>query len=190
MDNAAIVLLAGGDARRFPGKLEHDVDGEPMIVRVYRRLRAMGLPLFVAAKASFDPAIDAALDAPMLIDRQPATGPLAAIHSACTSLAARWIFAIAADMPNVSGEVLNRLAGARGDGVEAVVPRHDGQIEPLCALYDRRAILREAFALRRRGRDAMRDLIECVATRFEPVEGRYFYNVNRAADLSAKGAWT
>ena len=82
MDDAAVLLLAGGNARRFPGKLERTVEGEPMIVRSYRRLRASSWPVYVAAKGSFPAPIDAALDAPLLIDRRPGDGPLAALHSA------------------------------------------------------------------------------------------------------------
>jgi len=62
MDDAAILLLAGGKARRFPGKLERHLDGEPMIVRSYRRLRASPWPVYVAAKATFPAPIDAAPD--------------------------------------------------------------------------------------------------------------------------------
>ena len=44
-----------------------------MLVRSYRRLRASSWPVYVAAKGSFPAPIDAALDAPLLIDRGPAT---------------------------------------------------------------------------------------------------------------------
>jgi len=183
MDDAAVLLLAGGNARRFPGKLERTVEGEPMIVRSYRRLRASPWPVYVAAKGSFPAPIDAALDAPLLIDRRPGDGPLAALHSACSLIASPWIFAIAADMPHFEVDILNALAFAQREGDEAVVPQHDGRIEPLAALYERRAILREGSALLRGGRSAIRELVARTAARFVPLDKFYFYNVNREADL-------
>jgi len=188
MDDAAILLLAGGEARRFPGKLERAVEGEPMILRSYRRLRDAPWPIYVAAKGTFPAAIDAALEAPLVIDRRPANGPLAALRSACSLIASRWIFAIAADMPNLDAHILGALAFAYREGDEAVVPQHDGQIEPLAALYDRRAIIREGSALLRDRRYAMRDFVECIAARFVPLDKFYFRNINRETDLLPGGA--
>jgi molybdenum cofactor guanylyltransferase len=188
MDDAAILLLAGGKARRFPGKLERDLGGEPMIVRSYRRLRASPWPVYVAAKGTFPALIDAALDAPLLIDRRPGGGPLAALHSACSLIASPMIFAVAADMPHFDAHILNALAFAHREGDEGVVPQHDGVIEPLAALYDRRAILREGSKLLRGGRGAMRDLVERITARFVPLDKFYFHNVNREADLVRGGS--
>jgi molybdenum cofactor guanylyltransferase len=182
MYSTAIVLLAGGQAQRFPGKLEHPIDGRPMLARVYERVRVAGWPVYVAGKASFSRDVDAQLDAPLLIDRRPGGGPLRALISACATIAAERVFAVAADQPRLDASVLRRLAGAWQPGDEAVVPEHDGRIEPLAALYARRAILREGFELRRSGSNAMRDLIARLATRFVPLDSRYFYNINRMAD--------
>jgi molybdopterin-guanine dinucleotide biosynthesis protein A len=71
-------------------------------------------------------------------------------------------------------------------GDEAAVPEHAGGVEPLAALYDRFALLREGLRLRRASRSAMRDLIAAVATRFVPMESRYFRNVNMRSDLGRR----
>lgn len=183
MAEAAILLLAGGHARRFPGKLERAIDGEAMIVRVYRALRAAPWPLYVAANGSFSPDVDARLDAPFLIDRRPDRGPLGAIASACSAIGVARIFAVAADQPRLDARVLERLLAAWRPGDEAVVPEHDGRIEPLAALYARSAVLREAFALLRGGNASMHRLIERLAARFVPMDGAQFKNVNRPTDL-------
>jgi molybdopterin-guanine dinucleotide biosynthesis protein A len=179
----AILLLAGGSATRFPGKLEHDIEGQPMIVKVFARLAQGRWPVYIAGKGSFAPEVDAALRAPLLIDRWSPRGPLHALLSACPFIAADRIFAVAADQPQLEPEVLERLAAAWRPGDEAVVPEHAGGVEPLAALYDRIALLREGLRLRRAGRAAMRDLIAAVATRFVPMESGYFCNINRRSDL-------
>jgi molybdopterin-guanine dinucleotide biosynthesis protein A len=186
--STAIVLLAGGEARRFPGKLERPIDGEPMILRCYRNLRATGLPIYVACKGEFARNVDAQLDAPRLIDRDPGGGPLRAFASACGAIDAERCFAIAADQPRLEASVLRRLLAAWRRGYEAVVPIHDGRIEPLAALYDRAAVVRGDPGLRRDGKAAMHELVGALAARFVPIEAEYFYNVNRPSDLAGAAA--
>jgi molybdopterin-guanine dinucleotide biosynthesis protein A len=181
--NTAIVLLAGGQARRFPGKLEHRVDGAAMIARVFGSLRETGWPIWIAGKGTFPPQLDASLDAPLIIDRWNG-GPLRAFVWACAALGAQRIFAIAADQPALEARVLQKIAASWEPGDEAVVPEHGGEIEPLAALYARRAVLRAAFRLRA-GRAAMRDLIASIAARFITLDSRYFLNVNRIEDVPA-----
>ncbi len=188
--STVIVLLAGGEARRFPGKLERPIDGEPMILRCYRALRATGLPIYVAANRAFAPEIDALLDAPRLVDRDPGAGPLRAFASACGVIRAERCFAVAADQPRLDAPVLQRMMGAWRPGDEAVVPIHDGRIEPLAALYDRAAVVREDPALMSDGKSAMHDLVARLAARFVPIAAELFYNVNRPSDLAGTAAST
>lgn len=179
----AIVLLAGGASSRFPGKLERLVGGEPMVVRVYRRMRESGLPVYVAAKGTFPAAIDALLDCPMIVDQRPGSGPLGGFYSACGEIRADRVYAVAADQPSIDRSVLDRLAKRWEPGDEAVVPKHGGHIEPLAALYERSAVLRESFTLLRQGNGAMHAFIERTRARFVPMPAECFCNVNEAKDL-------
>ncbi|HVN70099.1 MAG TPA: molybdenum cofactor guanylyltransferase [Candidatus Binatia bacterium] len=184
MDSApAVVLLAGGEATRFPGKLEHRLEGRPMVAHLYERVRALGTAVYIAGNGSFSRETDAMLDAPLIVDRKPRRGPAEALLSACALVRADRIFALAADQPNLDAGVLERLRASWQSGDEAVVPEHDGRIEPLAALYDRRALLREGFELLRGGDRSMRALVARVAARFVAFEGRFFHNVNRSSDL-------
>jgi molybdopterin-guanine dinucleotide biosynthesis protein A len=183
----AIVLLAGGQARRFPGKLEHVIDGRPMLVNLFEHLQGHGWPVYVAGKGSFSAPVDAAITAPLLIDRWPPGGPMNALLSACAAIPALRVFAIAADLPRFDAWVLERLTAAWQPGDEAAVPQHAGGVEPLAALYERSALLREGAKLRRTGRAAMWELLESLRVRFVPIDDRYFRNVNSVADLPAEG---
>jgi molybdopterin-guanine dinucleotide biosynthesis protein A len=185
----AVLLLAGGRAERFPGKLEYAIGGEPMIVHVYRNLRAARWPIYIAGKRLFPAEIGAQLDAPLLIDRRPRSGPLWALLSACDVVRAERIFAVAADQPRLDVRALERLAQAWEPGDEAVVPEHNGRIEPLAALYARSAVLREAGPLLANGKAAMHSFIDRVAARFVPLGAEYFHNVNTREDLPGGGSW-
>ena len=73
-----VVILAGGEATRLPGKLELDAGGLPLIVRVLQNVRAAG-PVYVSANRSFPPEIDMALHCPIVVDRHPGRGPLSGL---------------------------------------------------------------------------------------------------------------
>jgi molybdopterin-guanine dinucleotide biosynthesis protein A len=182
-EDTAIVILAGGLATRFPGKLEHSIDGEPMLLRVYRNARATGWPVYVAGSNQFSPAMAGRLAARMLIDRWPGGGPLRALFSACESIGHARVFALAADEPRVDAALVRSLAAAWQPGDEAVVPRHHDRIEPLAALYLRAAVRRETGALLAQGNAAMGALVERIQTRFVTVSESYFANVNTPEDL-------
>lgn len=181
----AILVLAGGRASRFPGKLEALVEGEPLVLRAFRTARATGWPVYVSAQGPFPTEIDRRLDCPVLVDRQPWAGPLRALHSACETIAQERIFVLAADLPHVDAPLLERIADAWLPGDDAVVPRHDGRIEPLVALYARAAIIQESFTLFGEPRASMHDLIERIGARFIETQAEYFANVNTPADLAA-----
>ncbi len=183
-ESTAVVLMAGGRARRFPGKLEFAIDGRPILARCYDAVRAGGWPVYIAGARSFSHDLDAYLDAPLFIDREPGSGPLRAFLCVCAAIRASRVFAVAGDQPRLDARVLQWLQDAWRPGDEAVVPQHGGTMEPLVALYSRRASLREGYELRRAGKGAMRDLIERVAARFVNLDAQYFHNVNRLEDVS------
>jgi molybdopterin-guanine dinucleotide biosynthesis protein A len=187
---AAICLLAGGEAQRLPGKLEMDVGGMPLVLRVYRELRGFA-PLYVSVKGGFPPPIDAAIDAPMVLDRWPGRGPLGGILSVAAVAERPLLFVVAADAPFVKRQTLESLAEAWEDGTEAVVPIRGSSIqknyvEPLCALYDRAALLREGYVVLREGSGAVRAVVERLkARRVRIGDERVFLTMNTPADRHA-----
>ncbi len=185
-ENAEILLLAGGAARRFPGKLLHPVGGTPMLVRAYVALRKTEWRIRILADAALPSEIATIVDAPVLLDRVPHCGPLFALADACSALRDEYVFAAAADMPQLDATVVERLVRAWRPGDDAVVPTHDHRIEPLASLYRRRAVLDAWRDLRRTGRHSMHALIEHVAARLVPLPAAHFTNVNRPNDLKAE----
>ncbi len=181
-DDVTTVILAGGRATRFPGKLERDVCGEPLLSRVYHQLRGAA-PVVIAGAGTFSPKLDAALDCPLIVDRWPGRGPLAGLLSACSELTSPWIFAVAGDAPHVTPLVLQTLLEARQDHDEAVVSEHGGLLEPLASLYRREALEREGQDVLHGGNASMHALIDRLKLRRVPMPADYFLNINTAADL-------
>jgi molybdenum cofactor guanylyltransferase len=181
--DAAALVLAGGRATRFPGKLESVIDGEPMLLRVCRNAADTGLPLYVAGGGPFADTIASRAGAVQLPDRWPGAGPLRALQSAFEALHCDWVFVLAGDQPRTAPSLFRTLAGNYDSGIEAIVPEHDGRIEPLAALYRRRAALREARALAGGRDESMHALIARLKGRFVEVDAAQFINVNTPADL-------
>lgn len=182
--DVCVVLLAGGAARRLPRKLERRIAGVPLLLQVRRNVDGPW-PVYVCTAGRLPAALVARLDCLVLRDRTPGAGPLCALADACAALTQPRVFAVAGDMPHVGAAVLHLLIGAFHEGDEAVVPEHDGVIEPLVALYDRAALLREASVLLREGERAMHCAVERLRTRRIRCDGAVFVNVNTPEDLRA-----
>jgi molybdopterin-guanine dinucleotide biosynthesis protein A len=182
-DSLAVVILAGGQASRLPGKLELDAGGVPLVVRVYHNVREIG-PVYVCAAGTFAAEIDRALECPLIVDRRPWQGPLAALYHALPYVAAARVFVVAADAPYVDGSVVRQLERAWERGVQAVVPVNaQERLEPLCALYDRAALLEAARGVLAEGSGGVAAAVERLAAkRVRLSNERVFVNVNTASD--------
>jgi len=183
--DCGVVILAGGAATRLPNKLALDAGDVPLLVRVYRNV-AGNWPIYISCNATPPQELDALLPVPMVVDAWPGRGPLAGLLSTMAAMSTPWVFAVAGDAPLVDGALIERLLAAREDGDEAVVPRHDGDIEPLAALYDRAAFLREGPAIFEHGNGALTRVIECLHTRYvDTGDAAIFTNVNTPDDYAA-----
>lgn len=184
-----VLILGGGEATRLPGKLELAAGELPMLARVYHNV-GRGRETWLAGKGSYSPALDAFLPAPIAIDRWSLRGPLAGLVTTMAQMRARWVFAVAGDAPLVDGSFIETLAALRQPGDEAIVPVHDRegkrQLEPLAALYDRLAFLREGVPVLRAGGGLLRKVIDRLQTRYvEVADPRIFTNVNTPQDYEA-----
>jgi molybdopterin-guanine dinucleotide biosynthesis protein A len=178
-----VVILAGGEASRLPGKLELDAGGVPLVVRVYLNVRSAG-PVYVSAAGGFPAEIDAALECPIVLDRWPKRGPLAALYGILPHVREQRVFVVAADAPFVGAAMAEFLRGQWQAGIQAVVPLNPaGVLEPLCALYDRAALLEAAREVLAAGSGGVASAVERLhAKRVRVPNERVFANVNTAAD--------
>jgi molybdopterin-guanine dinucleotide biosynthesis protein A len=189
LSEIGVLILGGGEATRLPGKLELDAGDLPMLARVVRNTGG-GRETFVACKGGLPPALDALVPVPAVVDRWSRRGPLAGLLTTMAAMRARFVFAVAGDAPFVDARFIDSLAASLREGDEALVPTHrrDGktQLEPLAALYDRLAFLREGFPILRGGRGRLDLVIGRLRARFVEVpDARLFVNVNTPEDYAA-----
>ena len=119
---------------------------------------------------------------PFIADARPRGGPLVALVGAFERLDHAWVLVLAADLPALPPELPCELLARRAPGIEAVVPRHDEGIEPLCALYERSAALRAAAASS--ANEGPRALLERMRVAYVEFPKAFFLNVNTEADWS------
>jgi len=187
-----IVLLAGGSATRLPGKLALPIEGEPMLVRVYRRLVDGRRPCVVSARGPLDRSLAAKIDAPVILDDLADAGPLGAIVTVASTLTTPLFFAAAGDLPDLDASFIDDLENAydldarTGEAPEAVVPAWpNGDIEPLAALYATSAAAAAgsvALASGRRRVSAMIDSLRVLRFDVRPQDEARLANVNTRPD--------
>ncbi len=183
--DVAVVILAGGEATRFPGKLERDAGGVPLLLRVYRNVRSIG-PVYVSANAPFGDTVARELDCTIVPDSQPGRGPLGGIVSTFESVREPLCFTVAGDAPFVDVRVFDRLLAAWEPPLEAVAAERNGRIEPLCAIYSREAFLREGRTELATGSGAVRAVVErLVHRRVGFPDERALAGINTIAERDA-----
>jgi molybdopterin-guanine dinucleotide biosynthesis protein A len=184
-----VVILAGGAATRLPNKLELAAGDVPLLVRVYRNV-SPGRATYISCAGSFSREVDALLDCPMVVDKWPGRGPLGGLVSTMEAMNTPRVFAVAGDLPFVERSLIDRLAAAWQAEDEAVVPVHerDGrkQLEPLAALYDRKAFLREATPMLEQTDASLHATVARLRAREYPIDedDQIFTNVNTPADYA------
>jgi molybdopterin-guanine dinucleotide biosynthesis protein A len=181
-DAIAVVILAGGEASRFPGKLASDAGGVPLLLRVYRNVRELG-PVYVAANGPLGEGLAREMDCTVVADGLPRRGPLGGLVSAFQHIGERRCFAVAGDAPFVGRDVFLRLRAAWDDRCEAVVAESGGGMEPLCAIYAREAFLRAARSELEAGSGAVRAVVERLThVRVRIQDERALASINTPAD--------
>jgi molybdopterin-guanine dinucleotide biosynthesis protein A len=130
---------------------------------------------------------------PVVEDMYPERGPLAGIHAALASSATDLNLIIAVDLPFLHPSLLQYLISqARESPAVVVVPRTDGGLQPLCAIY-RRSFAEVAERSLRAGKNKIDSLFAEVHTRIiEPEEltqnsfqQEMFHNLNTEQEWTA-----
>ncbi len=173
--NLVAVILCGGTSRRMGAdKAMLDFRGEPMLSRVVRLLsEASGMSTIacVAAKGQQLPPLPPTVQ--VVQDRTDDCGPLEGLASGLASILASLstsgqhaeaVFVTTCDAPLLVSAVPQYLASLLGDH-DAVVPKIDGQLYPLTAIY-RPEVLEVADARLLRGARRVIDFVTELNVRY------------------------
>ena len=186
---ASAVILAGGESKRMGrDKAWLEIDGKPLIQLAVEKVRALGIrEIFISGRVGED---YSALNSPVLFDLEPGFGPIGGIERGlheCTSLL---LLVLAVDLPHMSVSVLGKML-EYCDRLTGAVPRRNGELEPLAAIYPKRCHAFAFAAIAKAQYSARGFASACVrerAVRAFPVAHRdsgLFVNWNRPADAVA-----
>ncbi len=180
------VVLAGGQSSRMGrDKALVELDGVSFLDRAIELLRPHAKEVLVIG----DPGKYAPAHATVVPDELPGKGPLGGLVTALKSARYVRLLVLACDLPNINDRLLIHLKKELVGDVDAVVPRHDGLIEPLAGAYHRHCIelFERNIAV---DRLKMSDALSRVNTRYlelTPGEEGWpldlFKNVNAPSDL-------
>lgn len=160
MNVSAIILCGGGSRRMGCDKAMLDFGGQPMLAHVVERISSdVPIDQMVCVAAAEQPLPSLPTGVRVIRDRTPDCGPLEGLAAGLSALAdSRAVFVTTCDAPLVVPKLPRFLLHLLGD-YDAVMPRIDGQLYPLTAIY-RPAI--GAIADRRLA-DGQRRVIDFVA---------------------------
>ncbi len=214
MNYGGIILCGGKGIRMGCEKALLSFGDEPMLARVIARVAGALAP--VGGTAPLQPAgaslPSSADDPPVMVvaaaaqelpplppfvqlvrDRRPDRGPLEALAAGLTALPANVdaAFVTGCDVPLLMPAFIRRMFELLGDA-EVAVPRIDGHLHPLAAVY-RRSVLPTIEEMLARDQLKLQSLFDLVPTRFvsadelRPVDPQLhsLWNVNTPDDLCA-----
>jgi len=130
------VVLAGGKSSRMGrDKALIEVGGRSLLDLALDRLGPHVEELLVIG----EPEKYGSVGPFVIADEWPGKGPLGGLATAMRYASNDRLLVVACDLPGLDGRLFELLKAQLGTATEAVVPRHDGLIEPLAAAYHRNA---------------------------------------------------
>jgi len=181
------VVLAGGKSTRLGrDKALERVGVCPLIQHVVDRLSALGNEIIVVTSHSDTLP---GLGVRKVADIYPDKGPLGGIYTGLKAASTRYCVVVGCDMPLLNVALLRHLMDL-SPGFDVVLPRVDGNLEPLHAVYSRdclevieRALQQNRLQIQRFFHEVKVKYVEDVElSRFDPQHLSYF-NVNSESDL-------
>jgi len=188
MPDVSGIVLAGGQSRRLgTDKAFVKVGGVALIERVTDRIRQICDDVTIVTN---DPERYRYLGLPLVGDLWPGMGALGGIYSGLASIRHERGLVVGCDMPFLDLGLLRYMMLLSAD-YDVVIPRLDGLLEPLHAIYSRRCLGPIADLLRAGDRRIV-DFFDQVRVRYvEPAEaaifdpqGLSYFNVNTPEDLA------
>lgn len=187
------IVLAGGESRRFGSpKALAPLDGLAVIDRIVAHLEPVFSEILIVTKT---PELFCPQKAVVVRDALPHQSPLVGLYSGLRASSSEKNFVYACDMPFPDAVLIRRICRWAGK-TDAVIPRVNGRLQPLCAVYTKRC-LGAIRSLLRNGERSLTALIPAVRARIVAMsdgEGpdalqRNFFDIDTPSDWRRAKAW-
>ena len=183
-----IAIQAGGASSRM-GRDKGIVPlaGKPMVRHLLDRIEGLGDETLITTNSPQDYRFAGVR---LVGDTRPGAGALGGLHTALSAARGETVLVLACDMPLASRPLLEHLL-SRAPEADVVIPRREGEYEPLCAVYAKRCLglVEAALEAGERRMISFFPRVRVVVVEepewsvFDP-EGLTFFNVNTPQELA------
>ena len=189
-DRCLIILAGGKGSRLGQEKARVILKGQNLVERTISRLGFLADDtVIVCAPWQKLPPLDLAVQPKFVTDAFPGRGPLVGIYSGLSVCGAGCAFVAACDMPFINSELVSYMLEL-SPGYDVVIPRYEGLLEPLHAVYSRNCreaiwemIERQEYKIDRLFENLNVKYLEVgELAKFDP-EHLSFFNINTQQDL-------
>jgi molybdenum cofactor guanylyltransferase len=201
-ESLAVVILAGGRSTRMGrDKAMIEIDGVPLLRRIYDVAASCQAPQQPTSDREklppqvyvLTPWIDRyrsilPISCNFILEQQPDCGPLTAFGQGLTAITASWILLLACDLPNLSTPIIqagiDRLPSISALSI-AYLPKHSSKgWEPLCGFY-RQICYHSAIEYINAGGKSFQDWLKThIVTEFVITDPTCLLNCNTPTDLA------
>jgi molybdenum cofactor guanylyltransferase len=191
--NISGVILAGGENKRFGGinKSTIIIGGLPIISRIVNTLSEIFGEIIIVTNTPCD--FQSFTDCKITCDLFRKAGPLGGIHSGMKASSKESVFVFAGDMPFPDREIiLNQIRVYSNTVVEAVVPRVNGNDEPLHAVYNNSICKKLEDYLSAKNKLGVRDFLQNLNVSYMDLPSseetkKAFTNINNPLEVAKAG---
>ncbi len=179
----AVAVLAGGKSSRMGrDKGMMLFNGKTMIEHVLTAASEIAEDIFIIANNE----VYDNFSYPCFADEKIDCGPIGGIFTALLQAKVDKVLVLSCDVPMMSASVLKKLVGLSADE-KVLAAAHKGEIQPLCAIYDKKCLtyFREAigsgnFKMKKVLQDLDAKIIDFDSTDYKGA----FLNINTPVDLA------
>ena len=182
-DCTALILAGGESSRMGQDKAGLLLGRQTLLQRVANIVQPLFSDIIVSVR---QPREDC--EFMQVCDDPSHAGPLAGLASGLAQAKTPWVFAVACDMPFITPELIECLAGFRAD-VDAVVPVVQGHPQPMAAFYAAHSLGMLRDCLNDGGNKSLRALLEKLKVRYvneaelHAADLRSFFDLDTPQDM-------
>jgi len=159
MNFSAVILAGGKSSRMNRDKALLEIGGQTLLARQIELAQKIGAKeIFISSGAEKK---YAEFNRRILTDTFSDAGPLAGIERALGAISTSLLLALAVDLPNLNPDLIQKLLRRCAENSGAI-PRVNGEIEPLAAIYTKAAHSLSVKLLKERFNAAQNFAIRCV----------------------------
>lgn len=186
----ACYITAGGKAKRMNGRIKAfiNINGERIIDRNLREVKPLFSEIGIITNKTIEFEEYKNQGLIIISDNYIDIGPLAGIQAALSKTKSNYVFIMASDMPFIKSDLIKLLTNSiANNDYDAVLLKHDNNIEPLFAIYNSSILDKLNLFINKGESYAIYDFLTNINAKYiDVVDIEQFKNINYESDIHKK----